>query len=70
MTFPQFPKDFLFGTAIAAFQIEGSPTTDGKSKSAWVRSRKHRTKSAFAKMLTLPATLIAIPNGYRVDDRT
>ncbi len=35
MTFPQFPKDFLFGTATAAFQIEGSPTADGKGKSIW-----------------------------------
>lgn len=35
MAFPQFPKDFLFGTATAAFQIEGSPTADGKGKSIW-----------------------------------
>ena len=35
MTFPQFPKNFLFGTATAAFQIEGSPSADGKGKSIW-----------------------------------
>ncbi len=35
MTFPQFPPSFLFGTATAAFQIEGSPTADGKGRSIW-----------------------------------
>lgn len=35
MPYPQFPKNFLFGTATAAFQIEGSPTADGKGKSIW-----------------------------------
>ena len=35
MTHPQFPPNFLFGTATAAFQIEGSPTADGKGKSIW-----------------------------------
>jgi beta-glucosidase len=35
MSYPQFPKDFLFGAATAAFQIEGSPTADGKGKSIW-----------------------------------
>jgi beta-glucosidase len=35
MTFPQFPPNFLFGTATAAFQIEGSPVADGKGKSIW-----------------------------------
>jgi beta-glucosidase len=35
MPYPQFPKNFLFGTATAAFQIEGSPAADGKGKSIW-----------------------------------
>jgi beta-glucosidase len=35
MSFPQFPPNFLFGTATAAFQIEGSPAADGKGKSIW-----------------------------------
>jgi beta-glucosidase len=35
MTYPQFPKGFLFGTASAAFQIEGSPNADGKGTSIW-----------------------------------
>ena len=34
MTFPQFPPNFLFGAA-AAFQIEGSPSANGKGKSIW-----------------------------------
>jgi beta-glucosidase len=33
--FIQFPADFLFGCATAAFQIEGSPSADGKGKSIW-----------------------------------
>jgi beta-glucosidase len=35
MSYPQFPPNFLFGTATAAFQIEGSPTADGKGPSIW-----------------------------------
>jgi beta-glucosidase len=34
-TYPQFPPDFLIGSATAAFQIEGSPAADGKGKSIW-----------------------------------
>lgn len=30
-----FAKDFYWGTATAAFQIEGAPREDGKSESIW-----------------------------------
>jgi beta-glucosidase len=35
MSDPQFPPHFLFGTATAAFQVEGSPQADGKGQSIW-----------------------------------
>ncbi len=35
MPHPQFPRGFLFGTATAAFQVEGSPYADGKKASIW-----------------------------------
>jgi beta-glucosidase len=31
----QFPKDFVWGVATAAFQTEGSPTADGRGPSIW-----------------------------------
>jgi beta-glucosidase len=31
----QFPKDFVWGVATAAFQIEGSQQADGRGKSIW-----------------------------------
>jgi beta-glucosidase len=33
--FISFPKDFLWGAATSAFQIEGSPLADGAAKSNW-----------------------------------
>ena len=35
-TYP-FPKNFLWGTATAAYQIEGSPLADGAGQSIWHR---------------------------------
>ncbi|MDN6385647.1 MAG: family 1 glycosylhydrolase, partial [Alkalibacterium sp.] len=30
-----FPKDFLWGSASAAYQVEGAMEEDGKKKSVW-----------------------------------
>jgi len=37
MTSYQFPDDFLWGAATAAYQIEGSPLADGAGPSIWQR---------------------------------
>jgi beta-glucosidase len=33
--FCEFPKDFLWGTATAAYQVEGAATEDGRGPSVW-----------------------------------
>ena len=52
-----FPKDFLFGAASSAVQIESAPCDDGKGVDAWqhyskvfpeTRARRANTKTSSA----------------------
>ena len=57
MPYPQFPPFLLFGTATAAYQIEGSPYSDGKGPSIWdTFSTQSAARSSPAKTRMWPAT--------------
>lgn len=53
-----FPKDFLWGAASAAAQVEGAWNADGKSPSIWDIAPAEKIKTAIP--ATKPATIITI----------
>ena len=51
-----FPKDFVWGAATAAFQIEGATKVDGRGESIWDRFADTPGKVPTATRATRPAS--------------
>ncbi len=54
--FAALPHDFLWGTATAAYQIEGAVTEDGRSPSIWDTFSHTPERSRTTTTATSPAT--------------